>query len=101
MVLVQVSVVPVGTGTTSIGDPIADAVRVLRKARIKHEVSAVGTLFEGGSGRVFPLVSRMHEAAFRRGARRVITTIVVDDRRDKEVTMKSKVAAVKKRLARG
>lgn len=58
MVLVQVSVVPVGTGTTSIGDPIADAVRV-------------------------------------------ITTIVVDDRRDKEVTMRSKVAAVKKRLTQG
>jgi uncharacterized protein YqgV (UPF0045/DUF77 family) len=27
-----------------------------------------------------------------------VTTIVIDDRRDKKVTMKSKVASVKKRL---
>jgi uncharacterized protein (TIGR00106 family) len=98
MALVEISVVPVGTPTTSIGDYIADAVRVLEEAGVRYEVSGVGTIFEGAAKDIFPLARKMHEAAFRRGANRVVTTIVIDDRRDKEVTMKSKVAAVKKRL---
>jgi uncharacterized protein YqgV (UPF0045/DUF77 family) len=32
------------------------------------------------------------------GITRVVTTVTIDDRRDKSVTMKSKVASVKKRL---
>ena len=40
----------------------------------------------------------MHSASFKKGIKRVVTTIIIDDRRDKEVTMKSKVASVKKRL---
>jgi uncharacterized protein YqgV (UPF0045/DUF77 family) len=40
----------------------------------------------------------MHEGALKKGINRVVTTLIIDDRRDKEVTMKSKVAAVKKRL---
>ncbi len=99
MALAQVSVVPVGTRSTSIGDPIADAVRVLRKAKVRHQVSALGTLFEGSPATLFPLVRRMHEAAFKGGARRVMTTVLVDDRRDKRVTLESKVAAVRKRLS--
>jgi uncharacterized protein (TIGR00106 family) len=58
----------------------------------------MGTMFEGTPQDVFALARKMHEAAFRRGAQRVVTTIHLDDRRDKDVTMKSKVASVKKRL---
>ncbi|HXF06458.1 MAG TPA: MTH1187 family thiamine-binding protein [Blastocatellia bacterium] len=98
MVLAQISIVPVGTSTTSMGDYIADAIRVLEKAGVPYDVSAVGTLFEGTPKDVFALARKMHEAAFRRGAQRVVTTFVIDDRRDKEVTMKSRVAAIKRRL---
>jgi uncharacterized protein (TIGR00106 family) len=98
MALVEISIVPVGTSTISIGDYIADAIGVLETAGVKYEVSAMGTMFEGATKDVFSLARRMHEEAFKLGAQRVITTITIDDRRDKEVTMKSKVAAVKKRL---
>jgi len=40
----------------------------------------------------------MHAAALKMGIKRVFTSILVDDRRDKDVTMKSKIASVKKRL---
>ncbi len=98
MALTQISIIPVGTATTSMGDYIADAIRVLEKADVPYEISAVGTTFEGAPRDVFSLARKMHEAAFRRGAQRVVTTIVIDDRRDKDVTMKSKVAAIKRRL---
>ncbi|MCX8072497.1 MAG: MTH1187 family thiamine-binding protein [Candidatus Binatia bacterium] len=100
MALIEVSVVPVGTNSPSIGDYIADAVRVLDDARVPYEISAMGTLFEATLKEALPLIQKMHEAAFKRGALRVLSTIVVDDRRDKVVTMKSKVASVKRRLRR-
>jgi len=36
----------------------------------------------------------MHEAPFAQGAKRVLTTIKIDDRRDKPITIESKVEAV-------
>ncbi len=100
MALVEVSVVPIGTETPSLGDHIAEAVRVLEKAGVPYQISPMGTLFEGDLKDVFALARKMHEAAFRGGVQRVLTTITIDDRRDKAVTMRSKVASIKKRLAR-
>jgi uncharacterized protein YqgV (UPF0045/DUF77 family) len=42
----------------------------------------------------------MHEVPFRMGALRVLTTLRIDDRRDKPVTMEGKLAAVRKKLTR-
>lgn len=98
MALVQVSVIPIGTSGPSIGDFIADAVQVLEQAGVPYELSAMGTSFEAPLRQGVALAQRMHEAAFRRGVERVVTTVTIDDRRDKEVTLKSKVASVKRRL---
>ncbi len=98
MALIEISVIPIGTGTPSIGDYIADAVRVLEEAAVPYELTAMGTLFESEVKQALPLIQKMHEAAFKRGAVRVLSTIVIDDRRDKVVTIKSKVASVKRRL---
>ncbi|MFH1650985.1 MAG: thiamine-binding protein [Chloroflexota bacterium] len=40
----------------------------------------------------------MHRSAFTAGAQRVVTTIKVDERRDKPSTIASKIAAVQQRL---
>jgi uncharacterized protein YqgV (UPF0045/DUF77 family) len=40
----------------------------------------------------------MHEQPFTAGIQRVVTTIRIDDRRDRELTMNGKVEAVKTRL---
>ncbi len=101
MALFHITVVPVGTVTTGIGDAVADAVRVLKKSRVKYEILPFGTAFEGEPARAFALARRMHQAAFRSGAQRVLTTVLVDERRDKQVTLRSKVEAVEQRLKRG
>ncbi len=98
MALAQISVIPVGTPTASIGDWIAEAIRVLEKEHMKYEISPMGTLIEAEISDVFRVASKMHKSALRMGIKRVVTTLMVDDRRDKAVTMKSKVASVKKRL---
>ncbi len=98
MALAEISVIPIGTPTPSIGDWIAEAVKVLEKSGIKYELSPMGTLIEGKASDIFRIAGKMHESALRKGIKRVVTTLVIDDRRDKEVTMRSKVASVRRRL---
>ena len=98
MALAQISVIPVGTPTASIGDWIAKSVNVLDGENIKYEVSPTGTLIEGSTADIFRIAGNMHTAALNMGIERVFTTLVIDDRRDKEVTMESKVESVMKRL---
>lgn len=40
----------------------------------------------------------MHRTAFDAGAKRVVTTIRIDDRRDKPMTIEGKIKAVKDKL---
>jgi uncharacterized protein (TIGR00106 family) len=59
----------------------------------------MGTIIEGDLESLFEIVLRMHEVPFAAGALRVVTTVKVDDRRDKEASAKAKVGAVKAHLA--
>jgi hypothetical protein len=43
---------------------------------------------------------QMHQVPFKRGALRVVTTIKIDDRRDREITIAGKRRAVKRKLRR-
>ena len=54
--------------------------------------------FEFGPSWSEALAARMHEAGFAEGAGRVVTTIKIDDRRDRQAAIADKVASVKKRL---
>lgn len=98
MALAEITIIPVGTPTPSIGDWIAESVRILEKESVKYDIGPMGTMVEGKSSDIFRIAGKMHRAALKIGIERVFTSILIDDRRDKEVTMKSKVASVKKRL---
>ena len=58
----------------------------------------MSTILEGEMDDVLAAVKAMHEAPFRMGALRVSTTLRIDDRRDKQITMEGKLAAVRKKL---
>ena len=98
MALVDVSVVPLGTGTPSVSQYIARAVKVLEEAGVKYELTAMGTIIEGDLEQLLTLARKMHEAVLGAGVMRVVTTITIDDRRDKASSMGSKVEAVKRKL---
>lgn len=99
MAMVEVSVVPVGTGTPSVSKYVANALRVLQgEKEIKYELTAMGTIIEGDLEKLLTLVRKMHQSAFEAGAMRVVTTVKIDERRDKASTIASKVSAVKREL---
>ncbi len=100
MAIVEVSVMPLGTGTPSIGKYVAEAVRVLEREKVNYELTSMGTVIEGDVDRILMVVGKMHQSAFTGGALRVVTTIKIDDRRDKPATRESKVKSVKEKLKR-
>ena len=101
MAMIDISVVPVGTGKPSVSDFVAGAVRILKnEPGIKYELTAMNTIIEGDLEKLFSLAQRMHRSAFDAGAKRVVTTIRVDECRDKPLTIEGKIKSVKDKLGK-
>ena len=99
MVVAEVSIVPIGTKTPSISKHVARALRVLSEAKdIKYELTAMGTIIEGDLEKVLNVVKQMHEVTFAEGIVRVLTTIKIDDRRDKTLSIDGKIGSVQRQL---
>jgi uncharacterized protein (TIGR00106 family) len=99
-VVAEVSIVPLGTGSTSLSQFVSGCLKVLDGVTdVKYQLTPMGTILEGPLDRVLALVEKMHQVPFEMGVQRVLTTLKIDDRRDKVLTMEGKVKAVlKKRI---
>ena len=94
MAIAEISIVPLGTGSPSVSGYIAECLKVLDASGVSHEVHGMGTILEGELETLLAVIREMHEVPFNKGAQRVVTTIRVDDRRDKAGSAKGKVASV-------
>jgi uncharacterized protein (TIGR00106 family) len=100
MAILQISVVPIGTGETSLSDYVADCIRILKKEKVRYELTSMGTNIEGDLRDLLKIALKMHQMPFKKGALRVLTTLKIDDRRDKKGTLKGKKRAVENKLKR-
>jgi len=99
MAMVEVSIVPVGTGSPSASEYVARALKVLEaEPDLTYELTAMGTIIQGDLDRLLNVVSKMHKTAFDSQVKRVVTTVKIDDRRDKPLSISGKIAAVKKKM---
>ena len=99
MVIAEVSIVPLGTKTSSVSQYVARAIKVLEREKgIKYEMTAMGTIIEGDLDKILAVVRKMHEGTFGEGVVRVLTTMKIDDRRDKSQGIKAKLDSLKKKL---
>ncbi len=97
----EISIVPITGGkSTSMSKQIAAAFSAIRKIKnIKAELTALGTQVEATDlGSILQAVEAAHMAAMSAGTKRVITTVRIDDRRDKSQTLQDKVKSVKRKL---
>jgi len=92
--IAELSIVPIGTGSTSLSSYVAACLEVVKDSGLTHEVHGMGTIIEGDLRELFEVILKMHEVPFKAGALRVLTSIKIDDRRDKEASARSKVEAV-------
>lgn len=99
LAIVEVSITPLGTGSTSISRYVADCHRVLEEEkRIAYQLTPMGTILEGDLNVIWEVIRKMHEVPFDKGAMRVSTYIKIDDRRDKHASMDQKMSSVREKL---
>lgn len=96
MIVADVSVVPLGVGT-SVSAYVKHAVRALDGSGLKVMHGPMSTSLEARTvDEVFAAVKKAHDAVVAAGAKRVVTTVKLDDRRDKDHSMASKLSALER-----
>ena len=99
MAIAEVSVVPLGTETPSVSKYVARAVKIVQQEKdVKYEITPMGTIIEGDLDKILVVVMKMHEGTFGEGVARVLTTVKIDDRRDRAQGMKEKVNSLRREL---
>lgn len=96
-VLVDISIVPIGVGT-SLSSYVAACQRVFDEAGLVHRMHAYGTNLEGEWDAVFGAIRRCHEVLHEMGAPRLTASLRVGTRTDKEASLDDKVRSVREKL---
>lgn len=95
MILAQLSVFPVGEGT-SLSRSVKKGVNVIKESGYTYEIGGMSTAIEVPDlDALFNLVKKVHQANVEAGGQRILIDLKVDDRRDKDATIGSKRNAVK------
>jgi len=99
LIVAEIVVTPLGTSKTGLSDYIARAVEEVKKAGLKYQLHPMGTVFEAPDLETACRVMRAaHRAVIEAGAKRVLTTLRVDERLDKPQTMKERVKRVNAKI---
>jgi len=97
-VVVEISVVPIGIGS-SLSKYIAEAVEVIRKHGVKYVLTPSCTIFEAKDvHEALKIVAEVHEKVLEK-APRVLTLVKIDERKDNpNWNLEYKVESVKKKI---
>ncbi|WP_297501251.1 MTH1187 family thiamine-binding protein [Thermococcus sp.] len=97
MVIVEFIIVPLGE--ESLSRYVAEVIKLLEGRGIKYQLTPMSTIIEVPTVRdALDVIGETHELMFKMGAKRVSTTIRIDDRRDKERHMEDKVKSVMEKV---
>ena len=95
MILAQLSVFPVGEGT-SLSRFVKAGIKVIKASGFTYEIGGMSTAIEVPDlDALFALVKKVHQAHLEAGGQRILIDLKVDDRRDKDATIGSKRDSVK------
>ena len=98
-VIVELSVAPLGTSKTGISEYVARAVQAIKDSGSKYQLHPAGTVFEAPDLETAFKVSRAaHQAVLDAGAKRVLTTIRLDDRVDAPKGLEERLESVRSKL---
>ena len=90
--LVELRVTPVGTGEET-KELIAKTVAIVEKSELDYQLTAMGTLLEGNWEEVMFVIRKCHDEVLN-FAERVLTEIVIDDRKEMTGRLKGNVLEV-------
>ena len=94
MIIAEMSIAPFGVGT-SLSPIVKEAVKVIKESGLKFEVGGMSTTVEVPDlDTLFELIKRAEAAEIDAGAKRILISIKIDHRIDKDITINSKRTAV-------
>ena len=94
MIISQLSIAPVGKDV-SLSRYVKKVISVLKENNITFETNDMATVIETEDlETLFNVVEKAHKSVIESGAQRVITELKIDDRRDKNVTMGTKIKSL-------
>ncbi|MNH91819.1 hypothetical protein D3C73_443890 [compost metagenome] len=100
MAIAEVTIIPIGTETTSLSSYVADLYVTLEQLEgIQFQMTSMSTIIEGSLDRVLEVIRILHEVPFTQGAERVSTSIKIDDRRDQDASSAQKMKSVTDQLS--
>jgi uncharacterized protein (TIGR00106 family) len=97
----EISVIPIGTSSgTSMSKEIATAFDAIRKIKdIKSMLTPMGTQIETNNfANILTAIEAAHQAIRLAGAKRIITTVRIDERLDRSTSLEEKVDSVLQKL---
>lgn len=95
MIISQLSISPVGKDI-SLSKYVKIAIESIKKDRINFQTNAMSTVIETEDlDTLFRVVQKAHNSVLASGADRVITELKIDDRKDKNVTIETKLISIK------
>lgn len=99
IITAQLEIVALGTGSTSMSAHISEAVKAIERAGIKYQLTPMGTVMEVSSIEdAFDIMKAAHEAVIKKGVKRVITHLTIDDRRDSPKGLEERIESVRSKL---
>ena len=101
MATAEITIIPIGTQSTSSSEFVVEAEKILKNhPDVKTKLTAMGTELECSDiSKLFKVLEEMHNASFNEKAQRIYSVIKIDDRRDKESSLESKIESVEEKLS--
>ena len=96
MIIAEVSITPLGVGT-SVSKYVKEAIRVIESSGLTTSTGGMSTTIEAPDlDTLFNVIKAAEEAEINAGAQRVSIFLKIDDRRDKDATVKAKLRSLGK-----
>jgi len=96
--LIEFSIVPIGT-SSSLSARVAEVLDIVDSSGLSYKLTPMGTIVEGEWNDLMRLVRQCHRKMMK-NEERVLTRILIDDRKGKTGRMDRKIRSVEKRLGR-
>ncbi|MCP4253653.1 MAG: MTH1187 family thiamine-binding protein [Candidatus Scalindua sp.] len=96
--VVNFTIVPIGK-ESSLSAKVAEILKIVSESGIDYKLHAMGTILEGDWDEIMKLIKKCHKKILK-DSDRVLTTITIDDRKDRTGRISGKVKSVERKLGK-
>ncbi|ADH99806.1 MTH1187 family thiamine-binding protein [Salisediminibacterium selenitireducens] len=101
MAIADITIMPLGSQTTSVSEVVAEVHKRLKETDLplEYTLTPMSTIIEGKPEDLYTIIREIHEVPFTLGHQRIALNVRIDDRRDKATGMAMKLSSVNQKLS--